>query len=293
MRAGAIRAGAQGGRSAAPEASSGWRRFARSNRIVRRLDQSLFTRRTVLKTAVVAGLALVFAFAAWGAARWLTRVSWLPISEVRIEGLRHVGKAEALDLMGVSEGRNILSVSPAEMVRRAARSPWIKGISVNRHLPASLRVQIEERAPVAVLHREKGGFLVDSEGRAIMHVDDARLWRLPVVSGLPVRRIAPGEQVDARNLAVALDLARFAAAEKRLGASEAIEIWAGDPNDLSLFANGIEIRVGRGEYAEKFGRWFLVADQLSQRVPDLAVVDLRFQGQVIVRSKEEAGGGKK
>ncbi|OGW61784.1 MAG: hypothetical protein A2V83_08505 [Nitrospirae bacterium RBG_16_64_22] len=290
MRAGAMRADA---RSAAPEAASGWRRFARSNKIIRRRERSLFTWRTALKTAVVAGLALVFAFAAWGAARWLTRVSWLPVAEVRIEGLRHVGKAEALDLMGVSEGRNILSVSPGEMVRRAARSPWIKGIAVHRHLPASIQVQIEERAPVAVLHREKGGLLVDSEGRAIVPVEDARLWRLPVVSGLQARRTSPGEQVDARNLAAALELARFAAAEKRLGPSEAIEIWAGAPNDLSLFADGIEIRVGRGDYTEKFGRWFLVADQLRQRVPDLAVADLRFEGQVIVRSKEEAGGGKK
>lgn len=293
MRAGAMRAEAPGGRSAAPEAASGWRRFARSNKIVRRREHSLFTWRTALKAAVVAGLALVFAFAAWGAARWLTRVPWLPVAEVRIEGLRHVGKAEALDLMGVSEGRNILSVSPGEMVRRAVRSPWIKGISVHRHLPASLRVQVEERAPVAVLHREKGGFLVDSEGRAIVPVEDARLWRLPVVSGLSGRRIAPGERVDAGNLAAALELARFAAAEKRFGASEAIEIWAGDPHDLSLFADGLEIRVGRGDYAEKFGRYFLVADQLRRRAPDLAVVDLRFQGQVIVRSKEEAGGGRR
>ena len=97
MRAGAMRAEARGGRSAAPEAASGWRRFARSNKIIRRRERSLFTWRTALKTAVVAGLALVFAFAAWGAARWLTRVSWLPVAEVRIEGLRHVGKAEALD----------------------------------------------------------------------------------------------------------------------------------------------------------------------------------------------------
>jgi cell division protein FtsQ len=140
-------------------------------------------RRTFLWASLALGL---------GAAVWAAFFSpLLAVRDVRIVGARHTPRG-AVVRAALGAGDNILSMAPAHVAEKVSRLPWVKHVRVDRMLPGTVRVEIKERSPAALVTEGSRSYTVDVRG----HV----LARGATNKGLPLiaQGATPGDRVGAR-----------------------------------------------------------------------------------------------
>jgi cell division protein FtsQ len=135
--------------------------------------------RTIAVVAVP--LLLVLAFAA------ATYTPLFHLRNVRVDGNAEVSRQRVLDLAGIGPGTNVFHLDAAAIVHALTADPWIATASVERHLPGSVVIRIQERTPVAQAFVGATPLALAGDGVVL---PDA-----PVV-GLPEVRASVGELSD-------------------------------------------------------------------------------------------------
>ncbi|MFP3901167.1 MAG: cell division protein FtsQ/DivIB [Acidimicrobiia bacterium] len=157
-------------------------------------------RRRVTWALATAGLAAVLV-----GAYMTTRTALLDVDRIVVAGTERTSTGEVLAALGVEAGDPLLDVDPGSAARRIERLPWVDRADVRRDWPGTLRVEVTERRPVAVIEGAgRPPALVDGDGRVLAILasdggDVADLTDGPVVSleGVTVPG-AVGEPVPAR-----------------------------------------------------------------------------------------------
>jgi cell division protein FtsQ len=117
------------------------------------------------------------------AAAAATRSSLLDVAQVKIRGAQHTGVPEILRAAELHRHRLMVEVHADAMTRRLGRLPWVERAEVEREWPATVRIAIVERVPVASVGAAGGGWaLADRTGRVLAkHAAPAR--DLPQITG--------------------------------------------------------------------------------------------------------------
>ncbi|MBT3927477.1 MAG: FtsQ-type POTRA domain-containing protein [Rhodospirillaceae bacterium] len=105
-----------------------------------------------------------------------------------VENVYSVGHHEAtpeaiLTALEIARGDPILAFTPAEARRRILALDWVEGVTIERRLPDTIRVNIVERSPFALWQHDKRIQLVDRGGTIINAADVPRFAHLPLIVG--------------------------------------------------------------------------------------------------------------
>ena len=118
------------------------------------------------------------------------------VEEVLVAGRSRTDRDALLSAVGVERGTPILSFRP-EMARAAILEiPWVKSVRVERRLPDTILVRVEERRPMAIWQHQGLIRMIDTDGGLIDVEPPRRFEGLPIVVG-----------PDAPNLPAAVQLA--------------------------------------------------------------------------------------
>jgi cell division protein FtsQ len=183
-------------RAAGPEPSP---RISTDPRISRRRKAVVRSRRrralaTAASVIVVAGLA------------WLAFFSpLLEVERVVVVGGRHVSAEDVAAAAGLDRD-NLLLLSTERVAQRVRRLPWVRRARVTRRLPDTVRVRVTERRPAMVLSTTRGRWTLDRAGRVLGRGAAER--RLPVLGGVQVARLTPGDILSDGEVQAALDVWR-------------------------------------------------------------------------------------
>ena len=106
----------------------------------------------LLWASIAAAILCVVAIAAaglyqYGEHSWRFRVE--SSDNIDISGMQNVTKAQIMEVMGADIGRNIFFVPLDQQKAQLEQIPWVESASVMRFVPNRLRVEIQERTPVA------------------------------------------------------------------------------------------------------------------------------------------------
>jgi cell division protein FtsQ len=93
-----------------------------------------------------------------------TARSGLAVADVIVDGRHHVDADAILTALGARRGSPMLAIDPAAAKASLEALPWIRSASVTRLLPNVLRVNIDERTPMALWRRGSKLELVDRDG---------------------------------------------------------------------------------------------------------------------------------
>jgi cell division septal protein FtsQ len=224
-----------------------------------------------LKSAVYAASAVGAAALIWfGGPALGRRMSFFRVRRIELVGLRYGTPAQVLAALKIPRELSVFDDFGA-IERRAAKLPGVKRAAVRRGLPATLRVTLEEVAPVAVTPVGEGMRLMDARGR-LLPFDPAR-----AAPDLPV-----AETADA---GVAGLLARLADFDPELFARVATARRETDDVvlDVALDAGAKSLRFRPDASTEDMLAVMAVAEQLARTGRKYRELDGRFAGQVIVR----------
>ncbi|MFH0798910.1 MAG: FtsQ-type POTRA domain-containing protein [Pseudomonadota bacterium] len=88
------------------------------------------------------------------------------------------------DLSGVMEGDNLFWTSVAGVHAKLITNPWVRSTAVQRRLPGTLWIYVEEHQPVALLLTGEGLSYVDEDGEPFKRVEAGEDKNFPVFTGL-------------------------------------------------------------------------------------------------------------
>jgi cell division septal protein FtsQ len=170
---------------------------------------------------------------------------------------------------------NILLLDIRQLQDSLAEHRWIRKVRVKKIFPSSLRVEIEERIPIALLKKDSV-YLIDREG---IELEKASLHKRPNLPLLIDTDNFKRDYSQKMELAWAL-----------LDALSPEENTRIDILDLSEYKN-LSLRfkesstwliLGNDRYAEKLGFYHKSSSHLT-KFGALEYIDLRFQGRLILK----------
>jgi cell division protein FtsQ len=167
-------------------------------------------RPVALRPAVV-GLVAVAAIAG---GFFLSRSSFVHARGIEVNGTDHLSRSQVVGLAAVSKATNVVWLDEGDIERSLETHPWVADAEVDVALPATIRIQIVERIPVAVVTDGLARTLVAADGTrlgAASRVRDLPTIYLPMVAGVDGRAwpdgataIAYGARPTPRGAAAAL-----------------------------------------------------------------------------------------
>ncbi|HEX6669908.1 MAG TPA: FtsQ-type POTRA domain-containing protein, partial [Gemmatimonadales bacterium] len=160
---------------------------------------------------------------------------------------------------------------------RLRSSPWVADATVSRTLPDTLRVEVRERAPLALAEVERL-YLMDADGVLIdMYGPRTAGFDLPSVRGLGSVDVEARRDRAQRAGALLADLGELGA--------EVSEVEVEDSGDLRVVLRGAGevVRLGAPPYRSRLLTFLGLRQELAARCPDAEYFDLRFRDRIYAK----------
>ena len=205
---------------------------------------------------------------------------------------------------GVKPGDNLMALDLASVKRNLELVSTIGSVSVERVLPGRLRIRVTERQPVAQVDVPRAGaaggievtvYQLDANGY-VMQPLDPRLCviplaqirdQLPVIVGMNVYQLQPGQRVESPQVLAALRLLGTFNRSVMTGLVNLRRIDVSSPGVVVATTDqGGEITFGLDHLDQQLQRWREIYD-LGQRLNKaIASLDLAVSNNVPVRWME-------
>jgi cell division protein FtsQ len=207
---------------------------------------------------------------------------------IEVLGMHNVSKAQIMEVMGADIGRNIFFIPLAQQKTQLEQIPWVESASVMRFVPDRLKVEIQERTPVAFARVGPRIALIDAGG-TLMELPPKHRYSFPVILGMnpgePLSTRAPrmkayGELVrdlDTGGAHYSQDLS-----EVDLSDLEDVKVRVNDP------AGDVLVHLGSSNYLPRYKVYVTHVREWRQQFQKLESVDLRYDNQVVVNPETQA-----
>ena len=196
----------------------------------------------------------------------LRHTEFFRVRRVEVRGLRNLAAAEVVKALKIPPGASVFD-DPGELVARARTVPGLTDVEVRRRLPGTLRVTVQEAAPVAFVPRVRRLAMVDEAGTVLPFDATLSAPDLPVIrepDSVVTRLLARVRDVDATLFGWVLTG------------------WRAGP-DVILQVNGQRYWFRPDAPVEVIRAVTAVAQDLARKGRRYDELDARFQGQVVVR----------
>lgn len=203
-----------------------------------------------------------------GYEHWVLRNPAFALAQIEIElPSGSLARQEILNAAAVEPGQSLPAINLDEVRARIEALPSVAAVQVERRLPQTLRIRVEERQPVArLLPTSRVGarlaqaiYYLDAAGFVIKPKPGEQLKPLPVITGVPSDAVVEGQRLDLPEVESAL---RF------LGLSEYSLIRAElDLNRISVEQKGYLVVWTRNRGSIRFR-----TDHLSEQIQRLEVI---------------------
>lgn len=211
------------------------------------------------------------------------------VSAVEVHGADRLSGAEVARAAGLAPGADYRSADPDALVRALRENAWVADARAARLPGGTVVLGVRERQPLAVIQARGGPLGVDAEGRPFAVLGEREAEPLP---RLRCENQPPPGEPDAR-LAEAIRVAR-SLPERGLALPREIVVGdESDPEGLVLRLPGLDARfvLGSGELDARVRKMAELMKHRPAEVAEATQVDLRFEGQAVLRGEEAAGAG--
>lgn len=210
---------------------------------------------------------------------YLFLITWkdLNVTKTQILCRRDFVAGDIRSLLDASKLGNLLLLDIAGLQTRIEGHRWVKEARLRKVFPSSLRIEIKEREPAAVLRIGQSHLLIDEEGAVLERYSG------PVETSLPL--LLDSSQFQTRyqeKLALAWECLKSLTAEQKAGV-EALDLSRGGCVSLYLKGRPTQIMLGDNNFSQKLNFYNSDRDKLESHYGILEYVDLRFKGRIYLK----------
>jgi len=194
--------------------------------------------------------------------------------------------------------RNTLQIDMRKLRDRLTRETWIQNADVRRILPSELAIDIYERIPKAILELQGQMMLADGNG-ILLDKNDPKYGKLdlPVFRGL--RGDTPDEyqqnlEENSNRIRRGLQLVSELDSADPMYSRNISEVDLSDTDTLKILLvnDTAEVFLGNKDFLRRFRALMSNMSQyqdLKAQNYDIAEIDLRYEGQIIYRPRQNEG----
>lgn len=197
----------------------------------------------------------------------------LAVDEVLVEGRSEATREQLLHAIGVRRNDPILTIDTDAVRERLIALGWIADAIVQRRLPGTLYVRIEERKAMAIWQRKGRFVLVDGTGSVIGTERLDRYAHLKVIVGETAPQHAP---------ALLAMMATAPTLMQRVRAG----VWVGGRRWNLRLDDGIDIRLPETGMHAAWDRLVRLERDRQLLSRDITAVDLRFRDRLVVQRRD-------
>jgi cell division protein FtsQ len=204
----------------------------------------------------------------------VTAASGLRVTDIVIEGRANTPEPMLRAAIGVSKGDPILGFSLEDTRAHIEMIPWVEHATVERRLPGTLVVNLQERRPFAIWQNQGKFVLVDRTGQIVGDQDVSQFRHLPLIVGLGAPAAA----------AVLLDALqdRPALAEK-ISAS----VRVGERRWNLRMTSGTDVMLPEGHEVSALDRLMKLQQDHAVLDRPLVAIDMRLPDRLVFRPKAD------
>lgn len=208
----------------------------------------------------------------------MTAVSGLRVTDIVIEGRANTPESLLWSAIGVKKGDPILGFSLEETRANIERIPWVEKATIERRLPGTVVINLQERRPYAIWQNQGAFVLVDRAGQVVANQNVAQFRHLPWIVGQGAPTAA----------AVLLDALRDRPA---LAEKVSASVRVGERRWNLRMKNGTDVMLPEGHEIAALDR--LIQLQQDHAVLDrpLQAIDLRLPDRMVFRPKSDGKDG--
>ncbi len=211
-----------------------------------------------------------------------TRFGLESSDDIETAGLSNVTRSQVMEVMGGDIGRNVFFIPLDQRQKQLEQIPWVESASVMRFAPNRIRIQIQERTPVAFARVGSKVMLIDAGG-TLMDLSSKKKYSFPVIVGMN-----PGEPLSTRAPRMKIYNQLVGELDSSGGnySKDLSEVDITDPDDVKVLANDPEgevlVHLGSSDYLDRFKIYVAHLREWRQQFQRLESVDLRYDRQIIV-----------
>lgn len=202
----------------------------------------------------------------------LTRRAGFAVNDILVEGRSQTDRDEILNILAIQKGAPILGFDPHKALENLSAITWVKSGVVERRLPGTIFVRLNERAPIAIWQMDKKLKLIDAEGHVLRGVDADEKIALPLVVG-------DGANKNAAALLEAL--APYPALAIKAATRVSNRRWN------LLLDNNITIKLPENDMESALARLDKTVHEQDLLKRDIIGLDLRQEDRMIVETSKE------
>ncbi len=219
---------------------------------------------------------------------WIIRSPYLAVRETVVRGCKELTEKDILTLAAIRPSPNILALNQDAITRRIRANPWIREVFIGREFPDRLVIVVRERKAVALLQRDAGLYLLDSDGEPFKKLEPGDEVNLPVLTGF-----VSGDRTNDALVKKSIALLNYLAGSKDTPAIGAVsEIHGNETFGLSLFTDtGLCLQMGFDGFENKFQRLTPVMADLDRKNRNVGflLIDLSDPAKINVQQRNLPG----
>jgi cell division protein FtsQ len=207
-------------------------------------------------------------------------------TDVQIMGDEHLSRSQVLSVFAGDLERNVFRVPLGERRADLERLPWVAHATVMRLLPNKIRVQIQERTPVAFVRQGTEIGLVDADGVLLdMPPETAGdpHYSFPVLTGLSANDAG---STRAARMAVYRQFMQELDSTGEHLTNSLSEVDVSNSEDVkALIASGnsdVLVHFGDESFLARYKEFEQHLPEWKQQYPKLASADMRYEGQIVL-----------
>jgi len=207
------------------------------------------------------------------------------LRRVEVRGNQYLSSTQVVAASGLHRGQTLPGLPAGRVSDRLAELPWVKSASLVRVYPHTVRIEIEERRPIAAVIVDDGVRIV-GEGGVVVSSDPSLADGIVEIVGAPLSATQPGGRIADQQLVELL------AAIEGLGIPE-LDVRRVDVSDsasISLHTpEGLRILLGGAESAvERLGSLRALCRAID--IDGYETIDLRFGGEAVLVPRKAVRG---
>ena len=233
---------------------------------------------------VVTGLGCV-ASLVWAGYHYLHTDPRFNFKKITVSGLKHVDDNEILSRIQLNTdgNTNIFAVDMDDVWARVEQIAWVHHATVQRVLPDTVLIRVDEREPKGVA-RIHGHMVEFDDEAAILEPDDAVLPPFPVLVELDDKDTESNRQ----------KIAMYRKVVTELVGEEIQQVMVNSNFEVSILRKDdpLIVTLGKEDFKDRWARYLKLKDMINAEHKDAVRVDLRFRNKVVVKRQNDDDGGK-
>ena len=191
---------------------------------------------SVLLIAVLVALGILLAFTVF-----------FKIETITVDGTKTYSQTEIVESSGVEPGDSLLSASAKSIAAALTKAlPYVGSVSIERQLPATLVIHIEETEACATVKNSNGTYiLIDENGKVLDTDASAAKKNISRLSGVKVTSPTDGEKIKFSDEARGIAVLKLLKVKKNAGLTNITAISVKDLSNIILKYDGrIKVKIG-------------------------------------------------